>query len=399
MKKFFCLLMFIVILFSSCKYEKNEVITNPPEKKETIGAWINYKEIEAICDESETDEQFVQKVKEVISRLVQYSVNTIFLHVRAFDDSFYNSELFPVSRYCDDENGRLKFDVLKVFSEEGHKKGVEIHAWINPYRISLNNDINLLPKGYTAEKWYSDAPDNQRLIVCDNGIYYNPASLEAQKHIIDGVKEILENYEVDGIHFDDYFYPKTGVEIDSDFYNSYISSGGYLSLGDFRRENVSSLIANVYSTVKLYNENLIFSVSPTGSIENNFSGCFADVKKWAGENGYVDMIIPQLYYGFENSKYPFISLAEDWIGITGENVKLVLGLPLYKIGKEDKYAGDGLNEWKTNNDIISRQITYAVNNENIDGFVYYSASGIYGEPSNEILKEELENIRNVLISK
>lgn len=382
MKKFLSLLLAIIFLLFACTPEAPPLQQSEKTNNEKIiGVWLNYNEIGDIVKLSNTEADFEGSVRAKIKKLKEYSVNTIFLHVRAFDDSFYRSKIFPVSKYCKGENGNLKFDVLKIFIKIGHEENVKIHAWINPYRISNNKD---------------DLSDKENVIVCDNGIYYNPASLESQKHIIDGVKEILQNYSVDGIHFDDYFYPDASPEIDSGFYTEYVNNGGYLSLGDYRRRCVNALISGVYSAVKNYDENICFSVSPSGSIDDDINKYFADVKLWASEKGYVDYIIPQIYYGFNNQKYPFESTVCDWTEITGEDVKLLIGLPLYKTGNEDKYAGTGKSEWLSSSDVISRQISFINAQKKVIGYSFYSGGTFFSENLSEIQKTELQNIKNVI---
>lgn len=395
MKKIFSVVFAITLIFTSCASPKS-----PPEKQEKndtiIGTWINYNEIGEIVNNSANQDEFEKNVRKILTSLKQYSVNTVFLHCRAFDDCFYKSEMFPASDYCKNEQNNLKFDVLSTFLKIGHREKMKIHAWINPYRISNKNDIDKLPTGFLPQTWYNEDENNQRLIISENGIYYNPASLEVQKHIIDGVKEIIKKYDVDGIHFDDYFYPESSKDIDGEYYKEYVESGGKLSLEDYRRQCVSSLIAAVYSAVKNFNESLIFSVSPSGSIDDNYNKHFADVRLWCNQKGYVDYIVPQIYYGFNHQKYPFEKTAQEWETLAGENRKVIFGLPLYKIGKIDRFAGTGANEWTKNDDIIARQIQCILNNKNSEGFSFYSASMLYKDEMSQYENVELENIKSVL---
>lgn len=394
MKRFFLIVFVIAFVFNSCTVAevKND---NDENKSDIIAAWLNYNEIAELINNSPSKEDFEATIKKVMTELKEYSVNTVFLHVRAFDDCFYVSSIFPVSRYCTDENGRLKFDILETFIKIGHSLNIKIHAWVNPYRISNSMNIDELDEQYWAKKMYNENNDDQRLIICEKGIFYNPASLEAQKHIIDGVKEIINNYNVDGIHFDDYFYPTTLPEIDSDFYNEYIASGGKMTLAEYRRQCVNSLISGVYSAIKNYNDKIIFSVSPSGKINENVDEYYCDVRLWGTKKGYVDYLIPQLYYGFNNENYSFAEAVDDWKSIIGDDVKLIIGLPLYKIGKEDKFAGTGANEWIENNDVISRQISY-IRRNGINEFSFYSGSYLYSSNLSENDKNELQSIKNIL---
>ncbi|MCH5190831.1 MAG: family 10 glycosylhydrolase [Oscillospiraceae bacterium] len=404
MKKFLILPLCFLLIFTSCVPINNNDDPEPTEISERtenrylIGAWIYYNEIQDLVESTDSEEEFEQSVREKIGILKEYGVNTIFLHNRAFDDAFYKSNIFPVSQYCNDKDGNLKFDVLSAFVKIGHELGVEIHAWINPYRIRKDSDIDKIAEGSLPYNWYSENPSNQRLIICDNGIYYNPASIEAQKRIIDCIREILDNYNVDGIHFDDYFYPDTSPTIDSDFYNEYVNSGGFLTLSDYRRQCVNTLISSVYSLIKSYGDDLCFSISPSANIDNDYNSCFADVRLWASEKGYVDYLIPQIYFGFLHEQMPFESVLNEWSAFESDFVKIAVGIPLYKIGQKDIYAKSGVDEWINNSDIISRQINLILNDSNIDGYVYYSGSYLYNSDLSDSEKNELSNIKEILLS-
>ena len=404
MKKILILPLLFLLIFSACAPidNNNESAPSKPTKptgnRYLIGTWIYYNEIQDLMKTADSEEEFEQTVREKIGILKEYGVNTIFLHTRAFDDAFYKSSIFPISEYCSDENGALKFDILSVFINIGHELGVEIHAWINPYRVRKDSDTDKIAEGSQAYIWYNGNQSDQRIIVCDNGVYYNPASIEAQKRTIDGIREILDNYNVDGIHFDDYFYPDASPTIDSDFYEEYVNSGGFLSLSDYRRQCVNTLISSVYSLVKSYGNDLCFSISPSANIDNDYNSCFADVRLWASENGYADYLIPQIYFGFQHGQMPFESVLDEWRALKSDSVKIAVGLPLYKIGQKDIYAKSGEDEWINNTDIIARQMGVILNDNSIDGFVYYSASYLYKSDPSDSEKSELSNIKKFFLS-
>lgn len=396
MKKILSLIILLAFLMTSCVGETRREPFPPKDDSPFIGVWLNYAEISDIVCRAHNEKEFKKEVRETILKLKEYSVNNIFLHIRAFDDCFYASSFFPVSKYCADEKGELKFDVLKVFTDICHSESIKVHGWINPFRITYNPDPDELQSGFLPCDWYSASPENQRLIIGEYGIWYNPASLEAQKHIIDGVKEVIEKYDVDGIHFDDYFYPETSPKIDSSFYGSYTDGGGRLSLGEYRRECINSLIAGVYSVIKNYDESIIFSISPAGNIEDDINTHFADVSLWASRAGYADYLIPQLYYGFKNEKLAFENTLENWILLQNGGARLLVGLPLYKTGLQDEYAGSGKNEWLENTDIIARQLSSLQQCEEICGAVFYSGSLFTSEYLSEIQRTELKNIKNTI---
>ena len=390
MKKLIILFLSVTMLLSSCTFnveiQENKTIDN----QKFVGVWFTYNEIKDLCNNCSSEEDLKENINKILTELKRYRINNIFLHVRAFDDCFYNSSIFNVSDYCKDNNGDLKFDMLHHFVEVAKDYDISVHAWINPYRIRNDNNINKIPKNSFAGKILSDNSKDERIIITENSIYYNPAYPEVQSYILNGIREVLENYNVSGIHIDDYFYPTTNDEIDKNIYNDYLKNCGTMALDDFRRNAVNTLISSIYSLVKIYNNDILVSVSPSADIEKNFNNSYADVKLWSQSEGYTDIIIPQLYYGFEHSTMPFNELVNEWLGLQSENAKIVIGLAVYKVGTEDIYAKSGSNEWLENSNIIASQI-YSINNTNAYGWSYFSASYLYKNKSNA-LENEKENI-------
>ena len=260
-------------MFSSCsniKQESKDDLIIEAEDKKIIATWITYQEIKELVDSSSNEKEFENKIYDMVTTLKTYSINVIFLHVRAFDDCFYKSNIYPVSKYCANEDGSLKFDVLEKFIECCEPLGIEVHAWLNPYRMRNDNDIKKIPKNTLAYEYLNEGYV-ERLIVTNNNIYYNPAYVEVQKYILDGIREILDNYSVDGIHIDDYFYPNTSDVIDKEIFKKYKEMSGNLSLDNYRRHSINSLIASIYSLVKNYDENICFTISPNGNIDKNYN--------------------------------------------------------------------------------------------------------------------------------
>lgn len=397
MKKILSVCIALMLLFSSCAapVKKDEQPSEPPQttsdNTRTIAAWLYYNEIEELVKKSDSENDFIANIENSVDKLIGFSVNTLILHVRAFDDAFYKSEIFPVSKYCADDSGNLKFDVLKCFSDVCRRKGINIWCWVNPYRINKIDDVSVIKEGFFQHDALN-SENEQLLIRSANGVYYNPADSQVKRHIIDGIREILENYDVDGIHFDDYFYPTTDAQIDSVYFEKYKADGGALTLADFRRENVNSLIYSVCALTRKYNK--VFSISPISNISQNINSYYADVKLWATSDSYVDYIIPQIYFGFQNPVQPFKETLEKWIDLTGDSSKLLVGLAVYKSGTSDTYAQSGKDEWKSR-DVISKEMDLIFKNYENIGFVYYSASYLYKD-GDEGLEQEKVNIKDVL---
>lgn len=397
MKRVFAICVAVILLFSSCAVSQKE---NPNISEENensynseriIAAWIYYNEIEELVKKSNSESEFTASIENAVDSLTEYAVNTVILHVRAFDDAFYQSDIFPVSKYCADSDGKLKFDVLKCFVEVCRTKNVKLWCWVNPYRINKSDDISVIKKGYFQYDALN-SENEQLLIRSPNGVYYNPADGQVKRHIIDGIREILENYDIDGIHFDDYFYPRTDKDFDSSYYEKYKSAGGILSLSDFRRENVNSLIYSVCALTRKYGK--VFSISPISNISQNVNSYYADVKLWATSQSYVDYIIPQIYFGLENSVQPFAETLEKWVNLTGDSEKLLVGLAVYKSGTTENYSQSGKEEWKSR-DVISKEIDLICENYKNIGFVYYSASFLYKD-GDEGIEQEKKNITSVI---
>lgn len=383
MKKYIICILSVVLLLSSCTLNKENDSNFEVNNESFVGAWINYNEISEIVNSVDNTEQLIMKINSILDILIKYNINNIFLHSRAFDDAFYSSNIFVKSKYACNKQNEF-FDILSVFVSCAHSKSIKVHAWINPFRISNQSDISKISSESFAYKIYSNNEEIEKLIICENGIYYNPVFLDVQKYVLTGIREIIDNYDVDGIHFDDYFYPTTDKNIDKNFYDEYCANGGMLTVEDIRRESVNTFISSVYSLCK--SRNLIFSISPSADIEKNYNEKYADIIKWSATMGYADYIIPQIYFGFEHGTMPFENCIDEWKNLNSK-VKIAVGLPIYKAGKTDFYAKTGSDEWTLNNDVIFRQIQ-CIKQNNFDGYVYYSASYLYNDYDETRLEKE-----------
>ncbi len=378
-KKIFCfvfILTFLMFMLSACgtpsdvpepsnEHRQNEIT-------EIRGVWLTCYELKSMLAEG-TESDFIAETEKMLGECKKQEINTVFMQVRPFADSVYPSDIFPLSDYVMSAEGEAPdFDVLSVFTQLADKADIDVHAWINPYRVSYKTQISELDKDCIAFKdKYKEA------VVCtDVGVYLDPCLDESRESVLSGVREILEKYSVSGIHIDDYFYPLTDESFDKKHYSDYLERGGTLELAQWRRENVNLLVSSIYSLVHSYGDDLIFSISPAGDIEKNYLSYYADVKLWLREKGYADIIIPQIYYGFEHEKMPFIKTADDWLALERtEGVDILCGLAVYKKGIEDELAGTGSKEWINNSDVIIRQKNY-VNNSEYGGYVLFSYKNI-----------------------
>ena len=350
MKRILLLLFIIIVLI--LLVNKKEIKEN--NISELRGIYISYIEISKyLNDKDEISSK--KEIDKMIDNIKTINCNTIILQVRPSTDSIYNSKIFPVSKYLSSKES-YPFDVLKYFIEKSHEQNLKVIAWINPYRISTTSNINEIKENSPAFK-YIDSD----VVYIGNGIFFNPAKEEVKQLIIDGVKEVL-NYKVDKILFDDYFYPSNDIDI-----LEYEKVKEKKTIEEFHLENVNDLIKRVHTECK--KKNIPFGISPDGNIENNYNKNYADVKQWLSSSEYVDFIMPQLYYGFNNTTKPFIKTINEWNElIKNKDIDLYIALAFYKVGTLDTYARDGKDEWINNNNIIMKEIIYSRNITNYKGF-------------------------------
>ena len=364
------------------------------ESAELRGVWIScYDHISA---QGKTREEYKAQTDKMFKTIKDCGLNTAFVHLRAFSDAFYKSDIYPYSAYiAGTEGASLSFDPFEVMLESSKKYGISVHGWINPFRVSTNKDPSLLSAQNPAKKILDSGNEDGAICILSNGIYYNPACTSNHKLIIDGVREIISKYDIDGIHIDDYFYPSTSESIDKIQYSQYKADGGTLSLSQWRQNCVNAFVSALWSAVKTADSSLTVSISPAAKLEKNKSELYADCELWLSRSGYADLIIPQIYFGFRHETMPFASLLGKWGSLPrNSSVKLACGLAAYKCGKADEYAGNGKTEWQDNTDILARQLSSIRKNKNYSGFVVFS----YQDLTRSGCKEEIQNLKDSINS-
>lgn len=376
MKKLLIILILLLILSN---------INDLETVNETRGVFISYIELsEYIKDYKEEDSK--NNIDKMINNIKSYNLNTIILQVRVSSDAIYDSNIFPYSKYI--TNDGKSYDVLDYFIKEAHNSNLRLYAWINPYRVETTNNIDLITKGNPAYKYIGT--DN---IYISNGIYYNPAKKEVVNLIVDGVEEVL-NYNIDGLLFDDYFYQNTNIDYND--YKKYLIKHPNISLEEYRLNNVNNLVKAVYSKCK--EKNVKFGISPDGNIDNNYQKNMADIRSWMSEDNYIDFIIPQLYYGFNNEAKSYPKAIAEWQKlIRNDDLEMLIGLAAYKIGKEDIYAKGGRKEWIENNNILMKEVILARNINNYKGFVIFRYDNLFNKDTftnNNTI--EISNLKKVI---
>ncbi len=378
--------------FATAEPTAVQTTTAPTVSSELRGIWIScYDHISAA---GKTREEYKSATDKMFKNIKDIGLNTAFVHLRAFSDAFYKSDIYPYSSYiAGTEGANLPFDPFEVMLESAKKYGISVHGWINPFRVSTKKDTSLLSEKNPAKAIIDSGNADGEICILSNGIYYNPSCLSNHKRIIDGVREIISKYDIDGIHIDDYFYPSTDSSIDKKQYSLYKSEGGTLSLSDWRRNSVNAFVSSLYSAVKSADSSLIFSISPAAQLDKNYNEYYADCEFWLSHTGYADLIIPQIYFGFEHETLDFSSLLKKWSSLSrASGVKLACGIAAYKCGTKDKYAGSGAAEWQNNTDILARQLKAIRNNKNYSGFVVFS----YQDLNRNACKTEIQNLKNTV---
>ena len=381
MKKILIGVIFIIgVLISNIESEELP-------KEEIKGVFLSYIEINKYI-KNDNYEISKNNINKIISNIKSMNLNTIILQVRSSSDSIYNSKIYPKSLYLVNNEYDNYYDVLAYFIDEAHKYNIKIIAWINPYRVRTTENINNITDKNPAYKYL-----NTDTIYINNGVFYNPSKKEVTDLIIKGVEEVLE-YDIDGLLFDDYFYPN--ANIDEKDYQEYIKYNDYVSPENYRLEVINNMIKKVYKKCK--EKNVLFGISPDGNIENNYTTHYADVKTWMSKEGYIDFIMPQIYYGFYNSSRDYINTLKEWENnLLNENIDLYVALAFYKVGQYDKYARDGKNEWLENDDIIMREILLSRNTKKYKGFSLFRYDNIFNQDTftNNSVKE-IENLKKII---
>lgn len=355
----------VVIILCGCHFEKDE---KPEELRACWVASIGNLDFPSAQGLSAVELQ--KEMDAIIENCLKMGLNTIFFQVRPTGDALYPSDYFPWSAYLSGRQGQApheNFDCLAYFIKKAHAADLELHAWINPYRIGSDEN--------SSKQLSADNPailHPEYTISCKAGLYYDPGLPEVRRLILLGVAELVDRYEIDGIHFDDYFYPydMTGFD-DRRTYEKY---GGNRSLEEFRRCSVDLLVEAAYMLVKRMNEKVEFGISPFGIWSNkedfpegsatrgmsSYLEIFSDSKKWV-DSGWVDYICPQIYWSRENTVASYNVLVDWWDDLCSEaSIPFVVGLAAYKVGSEE--VG-----WESHEEILS-QIQYAKRKESYHGY-------------------------------
>lgn len=328
----------LVVLLSFIILNVNLISTKAVTNEDMKAVWVTtvYNKDWPSVESRNNPEKQKQEFINILEDVKNLGLNTVIVQVRPKGDALYRSNINPWSDVLTGVQGKDPgYDPLAFAIEEAHKRGIQVHAWLNPYRVTTSGtNVRSLSENHFARK-------NPQTVMTDgNALYYNPGLPEVRQHILDTVSEIARNYKVDGIHFDDYFYPNGNVN-DSDAFAKY---GNGMNIGDFRRNNVNQLVKDVYSKIKSINSNIEFGISPRGIWKNSstdstgsqtngaqsYYDIFADTRTWI-KNNWLDYVAPQVYWEIGNNAADYSKLIPWWSNeVNGTNVKLYIGHGIYK---------------------------------------------------------------------
>ena len=310
-------------------------------------------------------------------------MNAMIVQVRPAADAFYPSPFGPWSEWLTGKQGLPPspyYDPLEFMITETHKRGMEFHAWMNPYRAIFNINSSSIAEAHITKihpDWFLTYGDKQ---------YFDPGNREVQQYVCNVVKDVVSRYAVDAIHFDDYFYPYRipGKEFPDD--TKYQQYGRGMNKEDWRRSNTDSIIYKLSKVIKEANAKCQFGISPFGVWRNidkdpvngsntkagqtNYDDLYADILLWL-KKGWIDYVAPQLYWEFGHKAAPFEVLV-DWWGQHSYGKKCYIGLGIYRANSN--------TAWKDKTQ-LPQQITRIRNTPNLQGMIFFSSKSFDNNPN------------------
>ena len=358
------------------KLPQSENVQSNAQGGDYRAMWFSYLEWSGLNTADEAS--FTQGVAAVMQNCKALGLNTIIVQVRPFGDAIYPSKYFPWSHLLTGTQGQApSYDPLAIFVQQAHEQGLRIEAWINPYRVKMSEAT---PSQLAQENaavahphWVKEAA---------GGLYFDPANSEVRQYICDGVEEVLRAYEVDGVQFDDYFYPVTDESFDAEEYSA---QGNGMSLGDWRRSNVNALVQQVYEMVQRVEQetgrSLVFGISPQGNNDNNYNTQYSDVALWLSTPGYVDYVMPQVYWGYDftlqsgSDRFAFENIVSEWMAMPRDvAVQLYFGLGAYRVGAGDESSTPS-QEWQSGSNLA--RMAKTLDEKGAGGYALYRYGSLY----------------------
>lgn len=357
-------------------YGSFSIASARPEKREFRGAWIaTVANIDWPSNVNASSEEKRAELIQILDSLRKCKINAVIFQIRPTADALYKSDIEPWSEWITGEQGRAPepfFDPLQLVVEEAHKRCMEVHAWINPYRVTNFPNYKLAENHIYFKKPHLFKTYGER-------IYFDPGLDETGDYLIRVLQDIVSRYDIDALHLDDYFYPYPSGGADFPDEETFQNNPrGFTSKADWRRDNVNRIVKRIQDSVKQIKPWVEFGVSPFGVWRNankdpkgsatkagvtNYDDLYADVILWA-DSGWVDYLAPQLYWELGKKVADYAVLAPWWQDNV-KNSKLYFGL--YASGLEVNKP----KAWKTPNELV-RQLRFNDECINNDGVIFYS---------------------------
>lgn len=287
-------------------------------------------------------EEQKQQYRGILDDAVRLRLNTVIVQVRPAADALWPSPHEPWSRWLTGTQGRDPgYDPLAFLVEETHARGLALHAWFNPYRVTANGDASTLVEGHPARRH----PD--WVLSYGGRLFYDPGLPAVRDFVITAVMDAVQRYAIDGVVFDDYFYPYPIADTPIPDGATFAAHGnGIGDIGDWRRDNVNQLVRGMKERIHAAKPDVVFGISPFGIWRNkgqdergsattglaSFSAIYADSLTWV-KQGWVDYIAPQIYWEIGNAAADYATLVPWWAGaVAGTDVRLYIGQAAYKVG-------------------------------------------------------------------
>ena len=349
--------------------------------------WVSYLEWAAM--DFSTEDAFRAGVVQLLDNCTGLGLNAVLAQVRPFGDALYRSSLFPWSHLCTGVQGKDPgFDPLDVLLQEAHTRGISVEAWVNPYRLRSSA---AMPPNLADSNLANTHPE--WVCTVDEGLYLNPAEPAAADYVVQGVAELVQNYAVDGIHFDDYFYPTTDESIDA----AQFAASGAGNLAAWRRENVTALVRAVHDTVKAADPTLRFGISPQGNPDNDENQQYSDVTGWLASgdgDAVVDYLCPQVYWGQGfalhngSTRFAFENIVPAWLAYPrAADVALYFGLGAYRVGVGDGGSNENsLSGWSTGR-ALADQVAF-LREQGAGGWALYRYGSLFGPEQTSLAAAE-----------
>lgn len=402
------------------KYWENQEPIELPQYKfnpqEVRGVWVsNVANIDT--PKGKSIDEYKVYLQKMIENMASYKINTMIFQVRPNNDAYYESALNPWSRYITGTEGKNPgFDVLKYVIDETKKYNIKVHAWMNPYRVSSASltQLNMTKEEYLNtldELNFAKRHPEHTILDGDQKIILSPSHPEVIDFVAKTIMEVVDNYDVEGVHIDDYFYPYAKIPEEKE-YEDYLAyrENESQSFDDFRRMNVDKMIKRIHDELKkLFSKNgkkVLFGISPfaiyrthSSIVEGGwdkgsynapgalqcYSALYSDVYKWMEEK-WIDYVVPQVYFPFERKDVTYHDLTKWWSTRCEETgTTLYIGMGLYQMGSNEV--------WQNPKEIVN-QLAFNQNFVNVKGTIFFTYRDLV-KGQNDIKDQALDEIKKI----